>query len=235
MLCYKPYERRGDKNLKKENGITLISLVITVLVMLILAGIATTAGLDSIRNTKKTSMITQLEMIQEKVNTIYEKNKLNKENSTYYNSLGQDISKVNESKLTQLLGDIPKDGYRYFKVEDLEQLDLDNITQEVIINFNTRDVVSLTGISVNENTYYRLKDIPNYGGNTINYIDKNKQAPNFEVDVYTQSNSWMVAVKDIVYNSNVADGILSYKLHDNENWIIIGKETYFEIRQSRTI
>lgn len=221
--------------MKKENGITLISLVITVLVMLILAGIATTAGLDSIRNTKKTSMITQLEMIQEKVDTIYEKNKLNKENGTYYNSLGQDVSKVSESKLTQLLGDIPKDGYRYFKVEDLEQLDLDNITQEVIINFDTRDVVSLTGILVNENTYYRLKDIPNYEGNTINYIDKNKQAPNFEIDIYTQSNSWMVAVKDIVYNSNVADGILSYKLHDNENWIIIGRETYFEIRQSRTI
>lgn len=221
--------------MKKENGITLISLVITVLVMLILAGIATTAGLDSIQNTKKTSMITQLEMIQEKVDTIYEKNKLNKENSTYYNSLGQDISKVSESKLTQLLGDTPKDEYRYFKVEDLEQLDLDNITQEVIINFNTRDVVSLTGISVDQNIYYRLKDIPNYGGNAINYIDKNKQAPNFEVEVYAQSNLWKLAIKDIVYNSNVADGILSYKLHDNKNWIIIGGENYFEISQSRVI
>lgn len=218
--------------MKKENGITLVTLVIGIIILLILASIATTAGLDSIRTAKKTSMITELEMIQEKVNTIYEKRKLNQNDVTYYNSLGQDISVVNSNIITQILGQIPKEGYRYFSAENLKQLDLDNISQDVIINFDTRDVLSMTGITVNDTIYYRLTDMPDYQGQNIQYVDKNNQSPTFDVEVNKLSNSWQITIKNITYNSNVVDGILSYKLHDNKNWIIVGEKNYFEVSKS---
>lgn len=235
MLCYNKYERRGGIKLKKQTGITLISLVITIIVMIIIAGVATTAGLSSIENAKKTSLITELEMIQEKVNTICEKRKLNKEDITYYDSLGKDISSVDEEKLNVLLDGIEQIGYRYFSKEDLKQLELDNMTQDVIINYDTRDVASISGITIDGETYYRLSDIPDYPENNVEYNNKNIHAPTFEVQVNKLSNSWQFVIKNIVYNSNVASGIISYKLQNEENWIIVGEEKYFEVAQKRNV
>lgn len=215
--------------MKKENGITLVTLVIGIIILLILAGIATTAGLDSIRTAKKTSMITELEMIQEKVNTIYEKRKLNQNDVTYYNSLGQDISVVNSNIITQILGQIPKEGYRYFSTENLKQLDLDNISQDVIINFDTRDVASIIGIVIDGETYYRLTDMPDYSGQKIEQVDKNNQSLTFDIEVNKLSNSWQMLIKNIVNPNQVYGGTLSYKPHESENWILLGETTHFEV------
>lgn len=218
-----------------EKGITLVSLVITIIVLAIITGIAVSASTDSIKSAKRTAFITELEMIQEKVNTIYEKRKLNEEDIEYYNSLGQDVSKVEASKLLQILKGQSSMGYLYFSKEDLKKLDLDNISQDVIINFNTRDVVSLTGIEIDGNTYYKLLDIPNYAGQKIDYIDKNTEAPEFDVEVNKMASSWQIVMKNIKYNSNVARGTLSYKLNDSNNWIIVGEKNYFEVAKPRTL
>lgn len=218
-----------------ERGITLISLVITIVVLAIITGIAVSASTDSIKSAKRTAFITELEMVQEKVNTIYEKRKLNEEDVIYYNSLGQDISKVEASKLTQILKGQSGEGYLYFSKEDLKKLDLDNISQDIIINFNTRDVISVTGLEIDGNTYYKLLDIPNYAGQKIDYIDKNTEAPTFDVEVNKMVSSWQIVMKNIKYNSNVARGTLSYKLNDSDNWIIVGEKTYFEVAKPRFI
>jgi Tfp pilus assembly protein PilE len=221
--------------LKSEKGITMVTLVITIVVMLIIAGIAVTAGNDSIKNTKKTAFITELEIIQEKVNTIYEKRKLNEEDVEYYNLSGKDISYVDKSILAKVLNGTSQNGYRYFSQNDLEQLDLSDISQDVIINFDTRDVVSLKGIEIDGKTYYRLSDIPGYTGQDIEYVNKNTLAPSFNVEINVLSNSWQLVLKDIVYNSNVASGTVSYKLHSDTNWIIVGDKTYFEVSDTRFI
>ncbi len=221
--------------MKQENGITLVTLVIGIVILLILAGIATTAGLDSIRTAKQTSMITELEMIQEKVNTIYEKRKLNQNDIAYYNSLGQDISVVNSNTISQILGQIPKEGYRYFSAQNLKQLDLDNISQDVIINFGTRDVVSITGIVIDNTTYYRLTDMPDYSGQKIEQVDKNNQSLTFDIEVNKVSNSWQMIIKNIVNPNQVYGGTLSYKLRESENWILLGETTHFEVTMPRFI
>lgn len=220
---------------ENQKGITLISLVITIIVLVIITGIGISASIDSIKSAKKTAFITELEMIQEKVNTIYEKRKLNEDDIAYYNSLGQDVSNVGAPKLLEILKGQSSMGYLYFSKEDLKKLDLDNISQDVIINFATRDVVSTTGIEIDGNTYYKLLDIPNYAGQNIDYINKNTESPTFNVEVNKLANSWQVLLKDITYNSNVERGTLSYKLSDSEHWIIAGEKTYFEVAKPRSI
>lgn len=220
---------------KDEKGITLISLAITIIVLAIITGIAVSASTDSIKSAKKTAFITELEMIQEKVNTIYEKRKLNEEDIAYYNSLGQDVSNVGDPKLLEILKGQSSMGYLYFSKEDLKKLDLDNISQDVIINFSTRDVVSTTGIEIDGNTYYKLLDIPNYSGQKIEYVNKNTEAPTFDVEVNKLVGSWQIVLKNITYHSNVARGTLSYKLNENQDWIIAGEKTYFEVTTPRII
>lgn len=220
---------------ENQKGITLISLVITIIVLVIITGIGISASIDSIKSAKKTAFITELEMIQEKVNTIYEKRKLNADDIAYYNSLGQDVSNVGAPKLLEILKGQSSMGYLYFSKEDLKKLDLDNISQDVIINFTTRDVVSVTGIEIDGNTYYKLLDIPNYSGQKIEYVNKNTEAPTFDVEVNKLVGSWQIVLKNITYHSNVARGTLSYKLNENQDWIIAGEKTYFEVTTPRVI
>lgn len=94
--------------MKNEKGITIITLVITIVIMLILAGIVTNSGMKSIETAKKTAFISEMEMIQAKVNTIYEERKQNSENLEYYNNLGQDLSIVDNNKVNIALGDSDK-------------------------------------------------------------------------------------------------------------------------------
>lgn len=226
------------KNLKKKNtqsGITLVALAITIIVIIIIASIATLTGVESIRNAKETRFMTELEIIQEKVNTIYEKRKLNKEDIAYYDTLGQDISKVETSKLSVILNGKSEEGYRYFSKEDLVKLDLENIEQDVIIHFDSQDVASVNGFLIEGDMCYRLTDIPNYKGHSIIYENKNTNVPTFDIEVTKLSNTWQVVLKNIVNPNQVYGGSVSYKLTSSSNWILVGERIYFEVDTPRSI
>lgn len=50
--------------------------------------------------------------------------------------------------------------YRYFSKGELEDtLEIQNATRDVIINFQTREVISVEGQTCKGRTYYRLQDI----------------------------------------------------------------------------
>lgn len=212
--------------MKNEKGITLISLAITIIVMLIIVGAATYSGMETIDRSKRVEFISEMEIIQSKVNNIYEKRKLSQEDKEYYDNLGQDISNVSEEKLKTALGEKSEEGFLYFNSENLKELGLDNINQEIIINYNTREVISLTGITLDGKKYYKLEDIPGYTTNNVEYVNKNREAPSFNVETTKISeNEYRVRVKDIVYNSNVKGGTIKYKLHSETNWILNGEDT----------
>lgn len=221
--------------MKQERGITLVSLVITIIVLIIITGIAIFAGTSTIKSAKIAGFMTELELIQEKVNTIYEKRKLNKEDINYYSSLGQNISIIDSSKLADLLNGVSKEGYYYFSKEDLKKIDLDNISQEVIINFETRDVASINGILVEDKMCYRLIDFPSYRGQNVDYTNKNTNALAFEVEVTKLSNSWQIFIKNIINPNQVYGGTLSYKLHKDEEWIFLDEVNHFEVTKPRIV
>ncbi len=221
--------------MKQNHGITLVSLVITIIVLIIITGIAIFAGTSTIKSTKIAGFMTELELIQEKVNTIYEKRKLNKEDINYYSSLGQNISIIDSSKLANLLNGVSEEGYYYFSKEDLKKLDLDNISQEVIINFETRDVASINGILVEDKMCYRLIDFPSYRGQNVDYTNKNTKTLTFDVEVTKLSNSWQIFIKNIINPNQVYGGTLSYKLHKDEEWIFLDEVNHFEVTKPRHI
>ncbi len=101
--------------MKNENGITIITLVVTIVIMLILVGVVANSGMKSVKTAEKTAFISEMEMIQAKVNTIYEERKSNTENIEYYNNIGQDISTIDNDKVSVALGSSDKTRIQVFQ------------------------------------------------------------------------------------------------------------------------
>lgn len=216
--------------MKKQKGITLITLVITIVLMCIIAGVATYSGLETVASAKVTTFKAELEMIQAKVNVIYEKRKTSDNEKQYYNNLGQDINFINEQTLLQVLGGTSKEGFRYFSKEDLSLLELADIKQDVIINFDTCEVISITGIEIDNVKYYKLKDLPNYNWYKVEHVNKNMVAKEFIIEQTKLSDSYRITIKDS-NGKDINNGSLSYKLHNNENWILNGNNMSFIVRE----
>lgn len=60
--------------MKNNKGITLIALIITIIILLILASVATYNGMEVIQSSKLTAFTAELKIMQTQVNTIYEEN-----------------------------------------------------------------------------------------------------------------------------------------------------------------
>ena len=60
--------------LKRQNGVTLISLVVTIIVLVILSTMITHAGLSSIKNARIEKLKNELEIIQQNISVWYEEN-----------------------------------------------------------------------------------------------------------------------------------------------------------------
>lgn len=216
--------------MKNQKGITLITLVITIVILIIITGVVTYNGLKAVNTSQKTAFISELEMIQAKVNVIYEERKASTEKVEYYNLIGQDISIIDQIRINEALGQTNKDGFKFFNPDDLKNLDLDNINQEVLINYDTREVVSLNGFTIDGVKYYKLKDIPNYIGYNVDYANSNTKAPSFTVlQTKLGENEYRFKLENIVYNSNVNSGTVSYKLHSNTKWILNGNNMNFTV------
>ena len=217
--------------MKNQKGITLITLVITIVILIIITGVVTYNGLEAVNTSQKTAFISELEMIQAKINVIYEERKANTERVEYYNLIGQDLSSIDVARVNEALGQESKDGFRFFNQEALKKLDLDNINQEVLINYDTREVVSLNGFEIDGIRYYKLKDIPNYLGYNVDYTDSNTESPEFTVStIRLNDNQYRFKIENIVYNSNVNKGTVKYKKHSETNWTLNGESTSFIVK-----
>lgn len=175
--------KRGGHTLKNEKGITLVVLMITVILMLILVGAGITYGTTSIGEIRLQNFSYEMQQIQGRVDATYEKMKTEKENPSYVSlnnkMMGKNITTSDEAMDT--LKTVTKNRinyrtittdneeyyynrvdtmYRYFSKKELDTFfDIKNATQDVIINFKTREVISVKGQKYKEMTYYRLNDI----------------------------------------------------------------------------
>lgn len=162
-----------------DKGITLIALVITVVIMVILAAVTIDYGMDSYDIVKLQNFKYELEQIQGKVDIIYEKIKLaSEEEQANYITIGNNITQLQtavntlneileidysnmteEEKEEYYYQDVYTT-YRYLSESDIqEKLDISSNPGDMIINFLTREVISVNGFEYEGTTYYRLNDL----------------------------------------------------------------------------
>lgn len=222
------------QRVKQENGVTLIILVISVVVLGILAVTAIYNGSNGLDTANQQAFISELQMIQAKVNTIYEKRKLSAADKSFYDGIGRNISYLDQTKLEEALGTTPREGFKYYTPEDLEKLDLNNITQAVLINYDTREVISYEGIEIAGKKYHKLEEMSAYlGRNVEQKVQDNTAQPSFTLEkTKIEEGRWRITIKNVKYSSDrVGLESIYYKLSSNTNWRITNQ---FDIEVTQT-
>ena len=153
---------------KQENGITLAMLVITIIVMLILAGVSMSYGSNALGGTKLKGFYSKLEIIQKRVDEIATNNESYTDengNVIYLKEQGTAFADLDSIKKTKLQSIIQTEGisadenkFRYFSAEEVNEFfELIDFEYNVFVDFDDRVVIAANGININGKTYYTLK------------------------------------------------------------------------------
>lgn len=131
-------------NIRKNKGITLITLVITVVLLLIISGISITGTLRGHEETEDVSQISELNMIQHVILERYTKAQLTKETLP---GIQIDIKEVQSiiEEIKSISGeDISLKGteYKQLSTADLENLGVTKEDDTFIVNYKTGEVIN---------------------------------------------------------------------------------------------
>ena len=244
--------------MRKEKGVTLTALVITVILIIILATVTTYSGIESYNNMKTENYVAQLRVIQEKVDLIVSEyqNWPDKTDTTtindYLSSLGFNKLSAGETTLVALIeerGDT-MDNYYYFSTDELKsKLGLSGFEQtdiSVAVNFGTRYVIEKSGIKVDGVEYHTQYDLP--GGQKIiaetivnapSYDTTNTEIRNFGLTAQiklawtTTKDGQTANVTDYEYKKKADTTWKKVENSDGTNYVInISEAGEYEVRVS---
>lgn len=148
--------------LRKQEGITMVSLIITIIIVMILAGIGVSVGTNSMKSSKDSKFTSELLMVQHAVLEQYTKYQTVKDINIL---VGNKMELTEVQNIAQTLGitlvSIPenysnKDYYKLDKSSLLE-LGIKDSSDEYIVNYISGEVINITQktTSNNEALYVR--------------------------------------------------------------------------------
>ena len=214
------------KKMKDNKGITLVALIITVIMMLILASVAVYTGADTYKHARVMEYVQEMQLIQSKVDEI-----VGTSTKEELLNLGAEVAsneQINAITSAYANGEITSNDrtkYRYLSKNDLNNIfSIDDATIDVMINFETREVVSVNGIKYNGITYYTQYKLP--GGQTIiNNREDNSRIVSFNTELLIDGLNSNITITDI----SITNGTLKFSETDAKenftNWGIITNYT----------
>lgn len=143
-----------------EKGITMVTLVITIIVLIIITAIGVNTGTEIIKRADLQNINTNMMLIQAKVKTISEQAKFNKDTSNYK---GTKISEISGNEQIDKLQITDKENCYLLSQTDLDSMGLEKITIDdgYIVNYNTNEIMYVKGFETEDTTYYNLTDMKN--------------------------------------------------------------------------
>ena len=151
--------------MKNNKGISLISLVVTILILLLLASTLIISTRDSYSVVKVQNFISKMKIIQSKVDNLSENKDYNPPERLRISDANIHYKKFSKIfTALKLEGELSDDenfnDYYCFEPSDLQnELGLKDVNMTVIINFKTRNVIAEKGITIDGIAYYRQYDI----------------------------------------------------------------------------
>ena len=210
-----------------SKGITLISLVITIAVLLILASIATYSGVDVIRQSKLNKFTAEMKVMQTQVNDLYQKYKdgtsVTVGSNTYtgddiLNKIGEELPSSASNVFTSgTSGITDSTGYKYYNQNTIQNLGIEGVEGEFYINVSKRSVISTEGLEYDGTTYYTLEQLPNSLYN-VAYEDKNTGKPTFDVTTENVGDKNRIIVSNINYDGYIDKWKVKYQLEGQDYW-----------------
>ena len=207
---------------RNQKGVTLVTLVTAVIVALILAGIATTAGKSTLEYAKFNKLKNELTTLQTKVNELNQEGKTN---------IGQKIGNAQKEILnTDIVSNIIyknrtdeekssiENGFRFLSSTEIEnQLGLEDFNRNYLINVEYRYVVAAEGLEYEGTTYYMIDQIED-GMYNVEYHNKNSDTGSFDVSTKVEGNICKIVVSNIQHEGYVSNWQVKYKLDSDETW-----------------
>lgn len=149
---------------KEQKGITIVSLVITIVILIIITSVTVYTSVSIIKQANLQTINTNMMLIQAKTKTIAEQAKFNKDTSNYKGTLISDIS--DNQKILKLIDNgVIDDASKYYLLsnEDLQDLGLQKIDIEdgYVVNYDTEEVIYVKGFENEGTTYYKLSELRN--------------------------------------------------------------------------
>lgn len=152
-ICIINSHTKKKMNIRKNSGITLVALVITMIILLIVSGISITGALHGDKESKSAEQISELNIIQHALLERYTRAQLTKEELP-----GTAITKVD---VQEIIDDINnKSGeniqlkgteYKEINKSDLEKLGITGEEDTFIVNYKTGEVINKTARVTNLN------------------------------------------------------------------------------------
>ncbi len=149
--------------MNKEKGITMISLVITMIVLVILASVTIYVGNDVINQAKLQTINTNMMLIQAKVKTIAEQVEFDSTTNSY---VGTKLSEISDNKIQKLIdsGSIPSSDMEkcYFLSQySLNSMGLGKVKVEdgYVVDYEKNEVWYVKGFEKKGEVYYKLSDM----------------------------------------------------------------------------
>lgn len=202
--------------MKKQKGITLISLVVTIIILSILASIATYSGISVIQSSKLTTFTAELKIMQAQVNEIYQ----DRDTTIVY---GEEITGETKTRADSIFtasesGITSQEGYRYWSTETIKNLGIEGVKQAFFVNLEKRSIVSYEGLNYEGKTYYTLQQVPG-GMYNVEYEEPSAEPPTFDVNAQKIGNSqWKITISNIQYEGNISKWQIQYQLEGKDTW-----------------
>ena len=140
--------------MKSNKGISLIALVVTIVVMIILAGVSIYYGTrENISTAYETDMYTEILNVSD---AAFQRSLTNRMDAARYPFVGTPLTDADP----QVVNNISYgDGWYLLKLSDHEELGLENITNEYLVNYLTGEAVSIKPILYDDEEYYTSNDL----------------------------------------------------------------------------
>ena len=146
-MIYYIKKRKGEiMNIRKNNGITLIALVISIIILIILAGISISGTIRGQDETEEGVQIIELNIVQHAILERNTKAQLTKESLP-----GTIIEKTEVQKIIDEMNSISGENinlkgteYKQLNKEDLEKLGIIDEENIFIVNYSTGEVINKT-------------------------------------------------------------------------------------------
>lgn len=205
----------------EEKGVTLVALVTTIVLLLIIVSIGTTAGSSAIEHAKFTQFKEELKVLQTKVNELNQNNQVDigtpltneQKNILKISTISEIIyngkSEEEKNKITE--------GFRYCNSNNIKNnLQFENIKRDYLINVEYRYIIYVDGFKYNETKYYMINQIED-GIYNVEYINKNPQTGSFKATCVKEDDRWKIEITNIQYEGYISNWEIKYKL-DGEDW-----------------
>ena len=209
--------------LRKNSGITLVSLVVIIIVILILAGTATYTGITSVQSARIATFEAELKTVRLQLNSSseiekYKKSDTDKLTDAQIKFLNDVQTELNNENLGITL-DI--DNFKYFSKQDIKNLSSIEITRDVYVDAINKIVVSSIAEQYDGKTYYILEQLEDNVYNVEENIDNSG-----DITFDTKVNDLTIEVSNITYNAPYVDkGTIQYKLNTDKNWTTVVQDT----------